>query len=204
MVNVWISIEGSTEERFVTTLLDPHFSPMGIYLRPVNMEGNVTLQRVAREIKVLANNSGYVTTMYDFYGFKDKNSNETKKSLEDKIKNYIGDSNIAHKVFPYIQMYEFEGLLFSSPMAISNNIGATNSSVKVLSWAQSILDNFNNNPEAINDSRETAPSKRLERYTNYKKTINGPDIAKEIGLSQIRQKCAGFDTWITMIESWRP
>ncbi|MGV8948978.1 MAG: DUF4276 family protein [Candidatus Paracaedibacter sp.] len=60
-----------------------------------------------------------------------------------------------------------------------------------------------NNPEAINDSRETAPSKRLEKHTTYRKTTYGPNIAKEIGLSEIRQKCAGFDTWISMIESWR-
>ena len=209
MVNVWISVEGSTEEYFITTVLSPHFSSIGIYLHPVNMEGNVTLQRVARDIKMLAYRSGYVTTMYDFYGFKDKSLNETKDSLEGKIKGSIGDPNIARRIFPYIQMHEFEGLLFSSPKILNNNVSITNSitnlsNLSVLDWSQKILNDFSNNPEAINDSRETAPSKRLEKYTNYKKTINGPNIAKEIGLSGIRQKCTGFNAWVTMIESWRP
>ena len=202
MVNVWISVEGSTEERFTKSTLNDHFAPMGIFLHPVNMGGNITLQRVSDDIKKLAHRDGYVTTMYDFYGFKDKSPGESKDSLEAKIKHSIDNPNISHRVFPYIQMYEFEGLLFSSPMAISNHVDAIIPSAKVLGWAKGILDHFGNNPEKINDSQETAPSKRLEKYTNYKKTIDGPNIAKEIGLFEIRQKCKGFNAWITMIESW--
>ena len=204
MVNVWISVEGSTEERFIKTTLSPHFWDMGIFLHPINIGGNVTLQRVARDIKMLADRDGYVTTMYDFYGFEGKNLNETKDSLEGKIKNYINNPSVIHKIFPYIQMYEFEGLLFSSPIAINECVSPIQSNPTSISkWAQDILDHFDNNPEAINDSKETAPSKRLNKQTNYKKTIDGPNIAKQIGLIEIRRKCAGFDKWIALIESWR-
>jgi hypothetical protein len=202
MVNVWISVEGSTEEIFVKTILSPHFSPMGIYLHVINMNGKVTLKRVSNEIKKLAYNPGYVTTMYDFYGFEGKDPREDKKSLENKIKSYI-DPGISHRVFPHIQMYEFEGLLFSSPMLISNHVSATKPLTNVSSWAQDILNDFDNNPEAINDSWDTAPSKRLEKHTSYKKTIDGLNITKEIGLAEIRQKCVGFNAWVTLIESWR-
>lgn len=100
-------------------------------------------------------------------------------------------------------MYEFEGLLFSSPKAISNHVTPIRPPAKVLDWATGILDIFGGNPEKINDSKDTAPSKRLGKHTNYKKTVDGPNIAKDIGLVEIRQKCQGFNAWITLIESWK-
>ena len=75
-------------------------------------------------------------------------------------------------------MYEFEGILFSSSEAIENVIQENG----VENWAQGVLDNFDGNPEEINDSRQTAPSKRLSKKTGYIKTVHGPDIAEEIGL----------------------
>jgi len=70
---------------------------------------------------------------------------------------------------------------------------------KIELWAKNILDQFNGNPELINDSPETAPSKRLA-VTPYRKTTHGPNIVKEIGLENIRNKCQGFDNWIGLLE----
>lgn len=181
-------------------VLVPHFAKMAIYLHPVHMGGNVKLETVINEIGRLAYNHGYVTTMYDFYGFKGLDVGETKNSLEAKIKQRI-DQNVTHKVFPYIQMYEFEGLLFASPLAIKNHVKAHNNA-DVGDWAQDVVKTFNNLPETINNSRQTAPSKRLQQYTDYKKTIDGPNIAREIGLIAIRNACPHFNHWITMIEGW--
>lgn len=199
MVKIAISVEGLTEEIFVKTIIKPYLMPKRIIIETIsNLSGNVSLDRTLKDIRGLAHNHNYVTTMYDFYGFKKLDKNETKTSLEAKIKNG-SDSKIAHKVFPYIQMYEFEGLLFSSPQSLKNHL---NSTEKVESWAQMILGEFNNNPENINNSTETAPSKRLEKFTDYRKTTHGPNIAKEIGIEGIREKCPGFNDWITLIESW--
>jgi hypothetical protein len=93
-------------------------------------------------------------------------------------------------------MYEFEGLLFSSPEAIASVL----QDKSLNSWATGILADFNNNPEKVNDSYETAPSKRLEKYTNYRKTTHGPNIAEQIGLAKIRDMCSGFDDWLTKLE----
>ncbi|MFZ2452493.1 MAG: DUF4276 family protein [Methylovulum miyakonense] len=199
MVRIGISVEGTTEERFIKTLLAPHLSKMGIYITPVSINGNVSVDRVKHELQNLAYSFDYVTTFYDFYGFKRKAEGETKTTLEAKIKESL-KKGLRGKLIPYIQMYEFEGLLFSSPEAIA--VVLQNGSLS--EWASNILMEFNNNPEKVNDSPQTAPSKRLEQSTNYRKTTHGPNIAAEIGLAKLRNMCTGFDDWLTQLESLAP
>jgi hypothetical protein len=95
-------------------------------------------------------------------------------------------------------MHEFEGLLFSSPEALASCL----QDKTLANWATEVLTNANGNPEAIDDSPETAPSRRLLEHSQYRKTIHGPMIAERIGLGEIRTKCPGFDAWLAMIESW--
>jgi hypothetical protein len=196
MVRLAISVEGATEERFVKMLLQPYLAGKKIYVTPVSINGNISVDRVKHELQKLIYGFDYVTTFYDFYGFKQKDAVETKTSLEAKIKLSL-KVELRDKLIPYIQMYEFEGLLFSSPEAIASVL--QNPSLN--NWASMILQDFANNPEKINDSRETAPSKRLEKATNYRKTTHGPNITREIGLDKLRQQCAGFNTWLTDLET---
>ena len=52
-------------------------------------------------------------------------------------------------------------------------------------------------PEHINNSPQTAPSKRiLALVPHYKKTVDGPLIAEDIGLDAIRAQCPHFNNWI--------
>ena len=115
--------------------------------------------------------------------------------MESKISESI-KPELRAKLIPYIQMYEFEGLLFSCPEAIAKELQDD----KLNAWASGILAAFNQNPEKINDSTETAPSKRLEKHTDYRKTTHGPNIAERIGLAKIRGMCSGFDAWLTKLE----
>ncbi|MFI3199659.1 MAG: DUF4276 family protein [Methylococcaceae bacterium] len=195
MVRIGISVEGTTEERFIKTLLVPYLSQKEIYVTPVSINGNVSVDRVKHELRNLAYSFDYVSTFYDFYGFKGKVEGETKTTLESRIKGSIKEE-IRGRLIPYIQMYEFEGLLFSSPAAIALVL----QDESLNAWANNILADFNNNPEKVNDSTETAPSKRLEKSTNYRKTTHGPNIAKQIGLAKMRNMCPGFNDWLTELE----
>ena len=145
-----------------------------------------------RSLKKIGNSFDYVTTFYDFYGFKGKLADDTKASLEQKMLEHAHPS-IQGKLIPYVQMYEFEGLLFSSPIAMHNTLNQPNFDPSVETWASNILMQFGNDPERINDSPQTAPSKRLENNTSYRKTTHGPNIAKEIGIAKLRDSCAGFN-----------
>lgn len=195
MVRIGISVEGITEERFIKMVLAPYLANKKIYVTAISMGGNVKLDRVQSELKKIAYNYDYVSTFYDFYGFKGKSNGESKDTLEQKIKAHVQDG-IREKLIPYIQMHEFEGLLFSSPASIASNL----KDEKIVQWAKSILAEFDDNPEAINNSPETAPSKRLEQNTIYRKTTHGPNIAKEIGIDTLRVRCAGFNVWLTRME----
>ncbi len=188
MVRIGISVEGVTEERFIKGLLTPYLASKGIFATPISLDGNISVDRVKHELKRLVHSFDYTSTFYDFYGFKHKEFNETKLTLEQKIHSAV-DSELKHKLIPYVQMYEFEGLLFSSPEAIASQL----QDEKLHQWASAILLEFNNNPELVNNSKETAPSKRLEANTIYRKTTHGPNIAKEIGVDKIRAMCSGFD-----------
>lgn len=56
----------------------------------------------------------------------------------------------------------------------------------------------------INDSPDTAPSKRLKNAfsnTKYSKTTHSNLIIKSIGIDNIREKCKHFNQWLDKIES---
>lgn len=216
MVRVHIICEGQTEETFIKEVLQPIFSHNEIYLlpaligRPGHKGGAVNYQRMLRDIRNrLGDSNAYCTTFFDFYGLdqdfpgKQQALNQTclenKKSIleqrfKEKIINDLGQE-ITRKFFPYVQMYEFESLLFSSPKAVADNLNVNLSSV------ESILQQFET-PEHINNSSQTAPSKRLISLNRtYDKVLMGSLIALDIGIDDIRQKCKGFDEWLKKIET---
>lgn len=195
MVRIGISVEGLTEERFVIQVLSPYLMPKGVVLTPINLKGDVSVDKARSEVKKLANSFNYVTTLYDFYAFKGKDAGESKSSLESKMLSAI-HASIQSKFIPYVQMYEFEGLLFSCPDSLAE--GLNEPSVKL--WSEGVLNEFSGQPELINNAYETAPSKRLEKDTGYKKTIHGPLVAKIAGIDKIRSVCGHFDEWLQKLE----
>lgn len=122
----------------------------------------------------------------------DNISSHLKKveAMERSIASDIND----RRFIPYIQLHEFEALLFSAPdgfkMYFDDNISEE---------IQGIIDSFEN-PEEINSSPETAPSKRLIRIIpEYDKVLYGNIVALEIGLPVILEKCPRFRTWTDLL-----
>ncbi len=196
MVKLGISVEGATELGFVKQVLIPYLLEKGILMIPVSIGGRVSIDSIHPEINRMVNTYGYATTLYDFYGFRKKSADDNKKSLEAKMLAGV-KPELKHRVIPYVQMYEFEGLLFTSPEAIASVL----ENDKLVKWAQAILKQSGHNPEAVNDSAQTAPSKRFEQHTDYSKVTDGPRIAKAIGIDTIRENCQGFNDWLTKIEA---
>ena len=92
-------------------------------------------------------------------------------------------------------MHEFEAMLFSEPEILA----------KLLNISQTKIDKILaecGEPENIDDSPHTAPSKRLENLSSrFKKTSTGITIVKAIGLSKIRECCPIFNNWLTAVEN---
>ncbi len=75
--------------------------------------------------------------------------------------------------------------------------------IKVLVEGQTLLQAIRDQfptPEDINNSPNTAPSKRiLKIFPYYKKVLDGSVVAKAVGLDKIRQECHHFDSWVTRL-----
>jgi hypothetical protein len=194
MVRLLISVEGLSEYKFINEVVISHLAKFNISVESQNIKGNVNLDKIKSKLNSLIHNFDCVTTLYDFYGFRGKSEDETQQSLEEKIKQSIKKEQ-QKKIISYIQMYEFEALLFSDSKKMASELNTDEN------WINEILKNFNHNPEAINNSKETAPSKRIDKNTTYIKTTHAPKILKNIGLKKIREKCQGFDAWLTKLEA---
>ena len=224
MTHVYLMVEGQTEENFVNDLLAPHFGGLGVYLfprllgRPGHQGGRVNYARVKNDVSIFLKQQrgAYCTTLIDLYrlgeGFpgsaqtttvipgraRPDRARQIEQAMKADIIATLGDDWRADMRFiPYIQQHEFEGLLFSDPEALAQGI----SRPQLAKQFRDIREEFNT-PEDINDSPQTAPSKRiLQIHPAYQKPIDGVQAAKAIGLGTIRAECPRFHAWLTQIEN---
>ena len=178
--------------------------------------GDVTLRRVRENIRdcLLQDRNSYCTTFVDFYGIDDdfpgKKEAGRKSSLSDK-QGVVCDA-FAYKLaqtldegpmrrfIPYVQMHEFEGLLFSDPDQLASELGQQDLAQKL--WE---IRHAFETPEHIDDSPLTAPSKRIQKLVpRYRKVQMGERAARAITLAKIRQECPLFDAWLTKLENLPP
>ena len=99
---------------------------------------------------------------------------------------------------PYIQLHEFEALAFSSANSFEILFEDNEMNYKGI---REVIDSFPN-PEDINDSPETAPSKRMQKLIpGYNKVAYGISLIEYTGLSVILQKCPHFREWIEKLKA---
>lgn len=209
MTRVAISVEGQTEDEFCKQVLVPYFRNHNIELVSIIVTtkrkkcgikykgGCINLDRIKSELTKILPNFDYVTTFYDLYGF-DIEGIYTAEELETKI-SMIFDGN--RKLIPYIQKYEFETLLFSKPSYYEEYFSDQNAKTEIESIIRSC-----GGVENINNSRETAPSKRIDKFFDkyneqYDKVFHGASIADDIGIDIILTKCVRFKNWINIIQN---
>lgn len=222
MKTVYILVEGQTEETFVKKILVSHLQQYSIFPQPVLMrkgkgghEGNYyVIQKALKNLLYESRKDDSivaVTTLIDLYGLPNQKPNsfpginkapnydcfERAQYLEQRFATNIYDKT--GKFLPNLVIHEFESLLFSSPDSICEVMFASD---KQCSQLHDIVNTFES-PEQINDSIETAPSKRLEKIFNqdYYKRLHGFQIAEQIGLKTICEKCTHFARWLKKIES---
>lgn len=212
MRRICIVCEGQTEVEFVKSCLTPHFSPQGLWVYPALLQspsgkhrgGRVTIERLAKFISHQYREADRITTLVDFYGFQDRNG-RNRAEVEAAILEQVAQRTPQFDprfVLPYVQMHEFEGLLFTDINEFEWVLDAWSDASKA---ALSAIASQFPCPEDINDGPETAPSKRILSIFPrgaYSKTEHGPLIAAAIGLDAIRAKCPAFNEWIRKLEAW--
>lgn len=210
MKTVIIICEGPTEEVFCSNLLSQYLqNSCRIEIRLLG--GNCNWQRIKDMVEkaLKQRKNALVTTFFDYYGVKTKkfpNWKETvginKANVRERIEILESgmlegiDSNLRYRFIPYVQLHEFEALLF-------NNIEVFDEMFEFEQYDRAELLNIFNefpDPEMIDQGTETSPSHRLIKIIPaYRKVIQGNAIAEKIGIEQIRQKNKHFNDWIEQL-----
>ena len=205
MTRLAVVVEGQTEREFVARVLAEHLWTRGVDPRPLvigRTGGDVTVPRLASEMTKLTRNFDYVTSLVDYYGFRGK-GNDSPDELVARIRSHIASLSRAdaqRQTYPYVQVHEFEGLLFTNVKVFADvlNDDLPKGAVESLGGIRSQFPT----PEDINDDRATAPSKRImQEVPDYHKRVNGAQVARAIGLAAIRDACPRFGRWLTRLES---
>lgn len=213
-------VEEQTEVKVFSELLVPYLSEKaGIYvdirITPAKHTkgGIVKFPILQQELRNhLLDSDKIVTTFFDYYGIhKGHQFPNYKKAKEDQSNSKIGAELLeqgmeqhlsdalklnTRNFIPYIQVHEFEALLFSSDEGFEFQYDDP----KILDELKRVRNRYPN-PEDINDSHLTAPSKRLIKILEnhkqiYDKVADGEAIATIIGIETIIKQCPRFRQWV--------
>lgn len=227
MTRLLVHVEGETEESFVNWLLAPHLQDRGFSSVSARLLGNARLRANRGGIRpwnttrddivrhLQGDRDCVATTMVDYYGLPDggrgawpgrggaavgaaaDKAAAVEAALADDVADGMGTGFDRRRFVPHVTMHEFEALLFSDCERFGAGIGRPDLGPRL----QAIRDAFAN-PEEIDDSPVTAPSKRVARLMpGYRKPLLGTFAALEIGLSRMRGCCPHFADWLARLEA---
>lgn len=203
MTRLLVICEGKTELEFIKTCVAPHLQTFAVWTTVQSVGKRINVDRLVAHVRREHLRFTHVTTLVDYYAFHRKGA-RTRAQLEDAIaeaaRHALGAGYDAQRIIPYVQMHEFEALLFSDVTRFTLEESWSDQQRQALA---AIRRGFPT-PEDINDSPQTAPSKRLGRVLpgyESRKSLYGPLIAEDIGLTVIRRKCPGFDAWLRRLEA---
>lgn len=224
MNDVAAIVEGQTEQTFVRDHLAKYLLArrVSIWARlpgRVRRRGGVRAWKPVRGdiLRTLRERPGRVcTTMFDFYGLPTdwpgradaaklpiaRRGEHVEQALHDDLAAHAGGDFRPGLFIPYIQIHEFEALLFANVRMTAQVLDSISSStVSLADRFQAILDE-SGQPEAINDGRETCPARRIAGIVPaYRKALHGPIAAGRIGIEVMRRKCPHFGQWVERLEA---
>lgn len=219
-----ILCEGQTEERFVKEVLAPYLQRFGIYPKAILLltskkknarGGMLSYIQAKRDLTILLrryrdndNEHHVFTTMFDFYalpddfpGYDEAHGIHDPRAQVDCLEKAFANDMDTGSFIPYIQLHEFEALLFVDIEKLKNEYPQAITQIQSLKLETDAY----GDPEMINNSPETAPSKRiikaLAKHYNYNKVQSGTAVTSAIGIERILKSCQHFNSWIESIRS---
>ncbi len=222
MIRLHFVVEGQSEETFVKNVLAIHLGNFQIVADARRVEfgrkkgkiyrgGLLNYDKLHKDLvtwlKEDNNADVRFTTMIDLYALPTNfpgyaNAQQIRDPyqrvayLEQALRDEINDNRFV----PYIQLHEFETLLFVDVQQFDWEFLEHESEIHQLAL---ILEQFDRNPELIDDSPLSSPSKRIIqiiREYEVRKASSGPLIAEKIGIQALRTHCQHFATWLTQLE----
>lgn len=219
MTLVYVVVEGQTEESFVSEVLAPVLWPRQVYLIPHllgprgHQGGNPKYVRVKKDIVLHLKQypNAYCSTILDLYGLGEgfpgtplppglsniEKVQRIEQSVRAELIAELPEWRPDIRFLPYIQLHEYEGLLFSDPAGFAQGIYQPGLAASF----QAIRAAFPT-PEDIDDGPNTAPSKRvLALHPPYRKPLYGTLAALQVGIAAMQQECPHFRSWVEQLEA---
>lgn len=218
-----ILCEGQTEERFVKDVLSPYLQQFNIYAKPILLltsrkksakGGMLSYAQAKRDLVLLqkqyrdnSNEHHLFTTMFDYYalpgdfpGFDKSTQIQSMRDRIDFLENQFSEDLGCVIFIPYIQLHEFEALLFVDIYQLTAEYPLSEDRIKILKHE---TDGYGD-PEMIDNGPATAPSKRiisaLARDYNYNKVQSGAAVTSRIGMDALLANCRHFREWVDEIK----
>ena len=216
--------EGQTEERFVKKVLKPYLKNFGSIVKAQllltskkkNVRGGmISYERAKTDLNLWnkqhirnTHETHFFTTMFDFYklpkdfpGYKDALKTTNCYAAIGKLeKDFKLDIKI-NRFIPYIQLHEFEALVFCGLDHLLEDYPDMGCEVEYL---KTIVKEFDNNPEKINNRPESSPSKRIinsfKSKHHYDKPKSGELVTSSVGIPLLKARCIHFKEWIEKLE----
>jgi Domain of unknown function (DUF4276) len=217
-LRLYITVEGQAEKAFADLALTPHLANYSIEVRPrvvvTNRKlgkrgGILDFAKIEGDLTRLMNQDqqpeARFTTMIDFYAlpaaFPGWDEARKKRLPIDRVQileRALQDKFPDPRFLPYIQLHEFEALLYCDLSQLQKRLNKVDQGIAALMQEVAHLQ-----PEEINEGAHTAPSKRIIRhlpvYERTKVRVGAP-AAAAIGLPALRSKCPHFNDWLTKLE----
>lgn len=231
MALIAIVAEGPSEQQFITNNLAP-------YLQQAS-GGNLFAQAIVVKTSVAANGkarfggggwysgarTGYdslirmlleqpqwqgVSTMIDYYGFpqdfirKAGLVNPRCEDIEEKLLEYYRNREQPGKWLPFVVKHEFESLVIAAALHGKSTVFSNAEIHQMTLWKDAAGE-----VEEINDSPQTAPSKRIIQLKEsspvpYRKLPDTKEVFDHTRIEAVMDECPHFAGWVENLLSFAP
>jgi hypothetical protein len=208
-----VVVEGQTESAFVSELLAPYLQTFGAYITPVIVKtsrladgttfkgGGMVWKHYENDLRRLLRASHYrcVSILVDFYAYPRnapgadccQRPHQPRRCADLRIQamaQTIGDQRFV----PHVVLHEFETWVIAGALGTSHVLGDAGVAMRLQEEARTVGDDV----ELLNDSKVTAPSKRVIRcWPDYDKVTDGIEVIREAGLEKVSDRCPGLRSW---------
>ncbi len=222
MKRLYLTVEGQTEQSFAVDVLQPYLAPFNVMVLNPRLTGlhkrrkgriptggllstfNHSLDDIRKWMREDKSTDARFSIMVDLYSLpkdfpgydeamKLTDPFQQAEKLELELANELNDP----RFIPYVQVHEFEAIILTNAdcfLEWFENIE------KQIGKLKAECEKFKT-PEEINGGRQTHPKARIKKYIpDYHENIDGPILAKYIGLDEIKIKCLHFAQWLKKLE----
>ena len=223
MKRLMMTVEGQTEAAFVTRVLAPHLANFDVIVGKPRLTGLHKRRRGRIPSGGMLNTFGHALKDMQTWMTEDKSDDarfsmmvdlyslpndfpgyeaamqiddpyQQVEALEASLDGEMNDSRFVS----YLQLHEFEALVLVDPKRISCLHEGYDRQLQQL---DAECGKFKT-PEHINHGQHTHPKYRIEQaISSYHESVDGPELADDIGIESLRSSCKHFGDWLTKLEN---